>query len=120
MSARDDAIWSAIYDNHSPAAQYEAVLAAVAAGEREREVWVLDLTIEGPEGGDYDGWQSVHASREGALGFMLDKLGEHGVSLGADVDTIASAAADNGSLAGDFAIDELAVSYGVHLMPVEP
>ncbi|ASZ72665.1 hypothetical protein SEA_APOCALYPSE_38 [Mycobacterium phage Apocalypse] len=84
------------------------------------EVWVLDLTIEGPEGGDYDGWQSVHASREGALGLMLDKLGEHGVSLGADVDTIASAAADNGSLAGDFAIDELAVSYGVHLMPVEP
>ncbi|UVD40894.1 hypothetical protein [Mycobacterium phage Kashi_VT1] len=84
------------------------------------EVWVLDLTIEGPGEGDYEGWQSIHAGRDGALGRLIDKLGERGVDLGADVDTIASAAADNGSLAGDFAIDELAVSYGVHLMPVEP
>ncbi|ADL71383.1 hypothetical protein CRIMD_37 [Mycobacterium phage CrimD] len=94
--------------------------APVTAAPVGSEVWVLDVSIEGPEAGDYDGWQSVHASREGALGALLDKLGEHGVGLGADVDTIASAAADNGSLAGDFAIDELAVSYGVHLMPVEP
>ncbi|AIW03024.1 hypothetical protein MURUCUTUMBU_37 [Mycobacterium phage Murucutumbu] len=117
MSARD-AIWSAIYDNHSPADQFEAVLAAVAASERE--VWVLDVSVEGPEAGDYDGWQSVHASRDGALGGLIDKLAEHGVDLGADVETVASAAADNGSLAGDFAVGDLAVSYGVHLMPVEP
>ncbi|UVD40995.1 hypothetical protein [Mycobacterium phage Kashi_RDG1] len=84
------------------------------------EVWVLDVTVEGPETGDYDGWQSVHASRDGALGKLIDKLAEHGVDLGADVETVASAAADNGSLAGDFAVGELAVSYGVHLMPVEP
>ncbi|ASR85239.1 hypothetical protein I5H06_gp65 [Mycobacterium phage SirPhilip] len=83
------------------------------------EVWVLDLKIEGPEGGDFDGWQSVHASREGAFGALLDRLGEHGVSFGDDVETLASAAADNGSMAGDFAIEDVAVSYGVHRMPVE-
>ncbi|AEK07997.1 hypothetical protein ANAYA_38 [Mycobacterium phage Anaya] len=94
--------------------------APVSAAPVGSEVWVLDLTIEGPEGGDYDGWQSVHASREGAFTVMLGKLVEHGVEFGADVETLASAAADNGSMAGDFAIDEVAVSYGVHLMPVEP
>ncbi|AYR01104.1 hypothetical protein SEA_LEMOND_39 [Mycobacterium phage LeMond] len=81
------------------------------------EVWVLDVEATGPEGGDYDGWQSVHASREGAIGRLVDKLVEYGLG---DVEPQGSATADNGSMAGDYAVNGVEVSYGVHRMPVEP
>ncbi|QAX95577.1 hypothetical protein I5H03_gp069 [Mycobacterium phage Nibb] len=84
------------------------------------EVWVLDVSIEGPEGGDYDGLRTVHLTREGAFRTLLDKLAEHGVSFGDDVETLATSAAENGSLAGDFAVDEIAVSYGVQLAQLRP
>ncbi|UTN93230.1 hypothetical protein SEA_SYRA333_39 [Mycobacterium phage Syra333] len=81
------------------------------------EVWVLDVSCEGPEGGDYDGWQSVHAGRDGAIGRLVEKLVEYGLG---DVEPQGSATADNGSLAGDYEVDGKSVSYGVHRMPVEP
>lgn len=84
------------------------------------EVWVLDVSVEGPEGGDYDGLRTVHLSREGAFRTLLDKLAEHGVSFGDDVELLATSAAENGSMAGDFAIDEIAVSYGVQLAQIRP
>ncbi|MFA4083705.1 hypothetical protein ONA92_18575 [Mycobacteroides salmoniphilum] len=81
---------------------------------------MLDLSIEGPEGGVYAGWQSVHASREGALGKLIDCLAEAGIDLDGDIESLASVAADNGSLAGDFASGDRTVSYGIHRMPIEP
>lgn len=84
------------------------------------EVWVLDLTIVGPESGDYDGGRSLHASREGAFAKLLGKVAKYGVDFGDDVETLASVASENGSMCGDFAIDELTVSYGVQSTTVEP
>lgn len=81
------------------------------------EVWVLDVEAEGPEGGDYDGWQSVHASRESAIGRLVEKLVEYGLG---DVEPQGSATADNGSISGDYEVGGVSVSYGVHRMPVEP
>ncbi|QFP94826.1 hypothetical protein SEA_MARSHAWN_40 [Mycobacterium phage Marshawn] len=83
------------------------------------EVWVLDVSIEGPEPGDYAGWQSVHASRAGALGRLAERLVES-IEFDGDVETLASVTADNGSMAADFDADGVSVSYGVHRMPVEP
>ncbi|QFG09421.1 hypothetical protein I5H08_gp066 [Mycobacterium phage Yuna] len=109
-----EAIWAAIYNNTSPADQFDAVLAAVPG---EGEVWVVDVSAEGPEGGDYDGWQFVHASREGAVGRLVEKLVEYGLG---DVEPFGSATADDGSMAGEYEADGRSVSYGVHRMPVEP
>ncbi|WNM68979.1 hypothetical protein SEA_TRIBLETROUBLE_38 [Mycobacterium Phage TribleTrouble] len=115
--ASRDAIFNAIYDNTSPADQFTAVLAALPV---PAEVWILDLVLDGPEGGDIWAWRSVHASREGAVGVLLDKLGENGIAFGGDVDEIASVQKDDGSVAGDFMADDVKVGYGVQRDEVAP
>ncbi|ASR85338.1 hypothetical protein SEA_TIERRA_39 [Mycobacterium phage Tierra] len=92
-------------------------MAAAIDGLLAADVWVLDVSCEGPEGGDYDGWQSVHAGRDGAIGRLVEKLVEYGLG---DVEPQGSAIAENGSMAGDYEVDGKSVSYGVHRMPVEP
>lgn len=78
-------------------------------------VWVLDFTAEGPEPGDYTGYQTVHATREGALRRLQTWL------LGfTPLEVIARADADNGSVTADLESgDGTKISYGIHNMPVE-
>jgi hypothetical protein len=82
------------------------------------------MTFEatGPDGGDYDGWTSVHASRDGAVLRVFDKIAELGADpRGDDVAVIAANDADNGSTSADLeTANGWKISYGVHVMPVEP
>lgn len=92
----------------------------MSAAQVGSEVWILDFSAEGPEPGDYDGWQSVHASREGASDKLIERFIDAAVQPPGPLDVI-SATADNGSYAGEFETDDgVSVSYGVHRMPVEP
>lgn len=84
------------------------------------KVWVLDFSAEGPEPGDYTGYQSVHATRDGAGNRLLDYLIELGLAYpGANGEAMATAKADDGSYAADLEIAGVTISYGVHYMPVE-
>lgn len=95
------------------------------------QVWVLDFEAKGPEPGDYVGYRSVHATREGATTRLRDQLvARPGEVDPADLDALGiTKAADSclepitedfGSFAGDFELDGVTISYGVHRMPVEP
>lgn len=98
-----------------------------AEGTAGSEVWVLDFEANGPEGGDYDGWQSVHATKLSAIRRIITKLAEHGVGFAdlksGESGTLVTAhnRADNGSEAVDLLLpDGTEIGYGVHRMPVEP
>lgn len=86
------------------------------------EVWVLDFEAADDDGSEFDGWRSVHASRDGATARLVDRLHAIGIDIGrtspADLGGVVHA--DNGSYAGDVDICGVAVSYGVHRMPIEP
>lgn len=84
------------------------------------KVWTLTFDAEGPEGGDYDGLRSVHATKELALLRLFDKVAELGVDpRSPEVQVIASADSEDGSTAGDLEANGWKISYGVHLSPVE-
>lgn len=98
-------------------------------GESEQlHVWVLDFSADGPEGGNYDGWQSVHSGKLGAIRRIVELLKPHGVDfadLSGDDGTgselvVAHCRADNGSESVDLKLaDGTEISYAVHKMPVE-
>ncbi|AAD17606.1 hypothetical protein TM4_39 [Mycobacterium phage TM4] len=82
------------------------------------EVWVLDFEAEGPEPGDYVGYQSVHRTRDGASNRLLERLADVDVDV-AEVEALGGAQADDGSYAGELDADGMTISYGVHRMPIE-
>jgi hypothetical protein len=81
------------------------------------EVWLVVIDAEGPEAGDYDGWWFAHASREGGLRRLAEKLKEQ-----YDIDeVIPDATADNGSMAGtDKTDDGWTVEWMLQWTSVEP
>lgn len=84
------------------------------------EVWVVDFSVSGPEHGDYDGWQSVHASRQGAINRLYERFIDVVVWAPGPF-TVIGAQCENGGFANDFDTgDGIEVSYAVHRMPVEP
>lgn len=81
------------------------------------EVWLVEIDAEGPEGGDYDGWRFVHASREGGMRRLAEQLKErHDIG-----EVVPDAIADNGSMTGTtFTSDGWTVEWGLQWAPVEP
>lgn len=86
-------------------------------------VWLFTFDAEGPDGGDYDGLRSVHATKDGALLALFDMI--HG--LGVDPrDTSATVITSNveredGSVFADLETSNgWTVSYGVAREEVKP
>ncbi|APD18203.1 hypothetical protein SEA_HAMMY_37 [Mycobacterium phage Hammy] len=87
------------------------------------EVWILDLSISGPQPGDWWGWRSTHATKQGAEATLLDRLHDQQVDMSEDVDQIANTTQDDGSIAADFVVygDQVRkVGYGVQRDVVAP
>ncbi|ASR84789.1 hypothetical protein SEA_HURRICANE_40 [Mycobacterium phage Hurricane] len=87
------------------------------------EVWILDLWISGPEPGDYWGWRSTHATKQGAEATLLDRLHDQQVDMSEDVDEIGKTEREDGSVAADFVVygDQVVkVGYGVQRDEVAP
>lgn len=87
------------------------------------EVWILDLSISGPQPGDWWGWRSTHATKQGAEATLLDRLHDQQVDMSEDVDQIAKREQDDGSIAADFVVyGDLVrkVGYGVQRDVVAP
>lgn len=84
------------------------------------DVWVLEFEATGPQGGDYDGWTSVHKSKDGALLKLFDRIADLGIDpRSPDVQVVAGADADNGSTTGDLEANGWQISYGVNRFPVQ-
>lgn len=85
------------------------------------EVWVLDFEAEGPEAGDYDGWQSVHATPDGATNRFNERLREH-VDVTEPAEDYNRTSAEDGSwsLEMNYRLGSIKISASLHRMPVEP
>lgn len=110
----------------------ETERAAIFPTPAPAEVWVMDMTAEWDA--DYVGWQSVHATRAGALRRLRERLDAAGLPVYPELTTptfppaftpggadrwLAYARADDGSMSGDFEANGAAVSVAIHRMPVE-
>ncbi|QFG11459.1 hypothetical protein I5G87_gp35 [Mycobacterium phage Ekdilam] len=87
------------------------------------EVWILDVSISGPEPGDWWGWRSTHATKQGAESTLLDRLHDQQVDMSEDLDEIAKNEQPDGSIAADFVVygeRPCKVGYGVQRDVVAP
>ena len=94
---------------------------------KQRHVWVFNAEAEGPEGGDYDGVQSVHATRKSAELALFDFV--HGLGVDprdpdattADTQTYKDDRGDVWQICGDVdTITGWSAHYGIRQTEVRP